>query len=266
VSPVERATISAVIVHYRGGEHVGGCVGACLAVEAVREVVIVDNEGAGARLRSAFPDPRVRVIAMRYNVGFGRASNVGLALATEPAVLLLNQDAIPAPDAPALMLAAGDRAGAWLVGPRLLNAVGIEQSAKAAFSPPLRWTPSPPATGEGWELRPWISGAAMLFMPGHTDLRFDERFFMYVEDEELCWRVWTGGGRVAASLDAVVAHVGGTASSERWSEREIRWRMEANRARMILTHAGLGGVGRFAGARIRYVVERNSSRLGPQAR
>jgi len=87
----------------------------------------------------------------------------------------------------------------------------------------------------------------MLFTEGHTDLRFDERLFMYAEDEELCWRVWASGGRVVEAQDAVVIHHGGTAAGGRWSRYGVAIRTVLNRARFVRWHHGwLGAAGYLA--------------------
>ena len=97
--------------------------------------------------------------------------------------------------------------------------------------------PDAPAAAR-WSYVPWLPGAALLFTPGHTDLRFDPRYFMYVEDEDLCGRVWERGGRVARADDVAVVHEGGTATRERWSSTSISWRILFGRVRMVRAHRG----------------------------
>jgi GT2 family glycosyltransferase len=70
--------------------------------------------------------------------------------------------------------------------------------------------------------------------------------WMYVEDEELCWRVWAAGGRVAVAEDAHILHAGGTATEARWSRPAIALRTVSNRARMVRWHAGVPGLVPFA--------------------
>ena len=239
--------VSAVIVHYRGGDHLGRCVASCLDSPSVAEVLVVDNEGVGARLRSQFAaEPRVAVIETGANLGFGRAANVGLAHARSAAVLVLNQDVVIPPETVGAMLDVGVRAGAWIVGPRLRDADGQERSRKVGFAPPLQWSAPHTALDGPWRFAPYVVGAAVLFMPGHTDLRFDDRFFMYGEDEDLGWRVWQAGGTVIALEEAWATHVGGTATAAVWSPRRTEWRIVWNRARFIHKHAGWRGAARYA--------------------
>jgi N-acetylglucosaminyl-diphospho-decaprenol L-rhamnosyltransferase len=240
--------LSAVVVHFRGRDRIRRCVRSCLDDPGVEEVLVVDNEGTGSNLGRELAGLGVRLIRMNRNVGYGRAANVGLEVSSSDSVLVLNQDAVLSSGAVQAMMAAGLEAEAWLVGPSLLGEDGHPVRSKERFPPPLSWRP-PPGGGRGWRYVPWVSGAAMLFMPGHTDLRFDERLFMYVEDEELCWRVWEAGGRVAWAEAAEVVHAGGTATATRWGRRRITFRTVANRGRFVRWHRGWGGAAAyFAGA------------------
>jgi N-acetylglucosaminyl-diphospho-decaprenol L-rhamnosyltransferase len=227
---------SAVVVHYRGGDQLSRCIDSCLAEGSITEVIVVDNEG-GLR------DPRVRVLEMPRNVGYGQAANAGLDAAGSGAVLVLNQDVVLPRGVVATLLDVGQTAGAWLVGPRLVDLEGVVNASGAQF--PWRFSPPSPPNGASWRFMPWLPGAALAFMPAHTDLRFDERFFMYVEDEDLCARVWAMGGRVVRADEATIVHEGGTATRERWSNTSITLRVVAGRARMVRTHRGTVAAARY---------------------
>ncbi len=235
--------VTAVVVHFRGGEHLDRCVESCLAADRVAEVVVVDNEGVGDELRARLPRTRVTVVDMAGNVGFGTAANVGIGRARTPSVLVLNQDVVLPPATLEAMLAVGTAAGAWIVTPRLHDANGVEGGRKSGFGPPLTWGPRP--AGDGWTPAPFVAGAVMLLTPGHTDLRFDERFFMYGEDEDLCFRVWEAGGSVVVVETAWALHVGATATSTMWSDRRTEHRILVARARFVAKHAGWWGAARF---------------------
>ena len=240
-----------MIVHYRGGDHLARCVESCLASPGTAEVLVVDNEGVGDRLRAQFAgDDRVAVVQSPGNLGFGRAANVGLGLARSAAVLVLNQDVVVPAETVEAMLDAGRESGAWIVAPRLQDGDGHERSRKVGFAPPLAWAPPAGAAAPNgpWRFAPYVVGAVMLFMPGHTDLRFDDRFFMYGEDEDIGWRVWQAGGSIVALEDHWATHVGGTATATKWSPRKTEWRILWARGRFIRKHAGWPGLLRFAAA------------------
>jgi N-acetylglucosaminyl-diphospho-decaprenol L-rhamnosyltransferase len=253
---VSEPGVSLVVVHYRGADELARCLASAFQIPAIVEAIVVDNEGVADALRREHPDPRVRVLAMARNAGYGGAANAGLQTARHPTVLVMNQDATIGQTALSSMLQAGAAGGAWVVGPRLVDASGSLTPVKGLFPRPLRW--SEDGRGPGWRTVPWVSGAAMLFMPARPDdLRFDDRLFMYVEDEELCWRVWRDGGRVVLAERALVEHAGGTASATRWSLGAITRRTVLNRARMVRWHAGIRGLAPFSVG----VVKRRLNRL-----
>lgn len=78
----------------------------------------------------------------------------------------------------------------------------------------------------------WITGACMAINLNTPATRFDERFFMYFEDVELCLRAARGGGKVGFCTDVVVDHASG------WSPRDpLRWRRGVEFARSALLFA-----------------------------
>jgi N-acetylglucosaminyl-diphospho-decaprenol L-rhamnosyltransferase len=238
-------SLDVVIVHYRAGVALARCINACLRIDRVSSVLVVDNEGVAPGFLETHSDSRLRWVRMKANVGFGRAANEGLDRSAAVIRLVLNPDTVPSAGAVEEMVRVAADSGAWIVGPRLVDGTGCEMPAKTSFPAPLRWH-ADGHSGDGWRQVPWITGAAMLFTPGHTDLRFDRRIFMYAEDEELCYRVWAEGGSVAIAERAQITHEGGTATRQRWSSRQIALRTTVNRARFIRWHAGWRALPRFA--------------------
>jgi len=181
---------TAVVVHYRGGHALRRCIDSCLAEGSISEVIVVDNSGDAV-------DPRARVVQAGHNVGYGRAANLGLDAASVAggAVVVLNQDVVVPARGVAALIAVAEEAGASVVGPRLVDLEGNRDTSGARFP----WRSSTPATppGAAWSYVPWLTGAVLVFPSASVAPRFDERFFMYVEDEDLCAGVWDSGGRVA---------------------------------------------------------------------
>lgn len=248
------ATVAVVVVHYRGGALLDRCVRSCLADPLVDEVVVVDNSADAVLPARSAADPRVRTLAMAKNLGYGRAANVGLAATAAPAVLVLNQDTELPPGSVAALLGVAAATGAWIVGPRLVDDDGRPAPPKPARPELHGWSPPPPNPdwSAAWRPVPWCSGAAMLLPPGHADLRFDERYFMYVEDEELGTRVWEQGGLVVWAGEVPVVHTGGTATTRRWGRAHIALRILAGRVRLA-RRKGTGAALRYA---VRAVWER----------
>lgn len=219
-------SFSIVIVSYNTASVLRGCLASLAAARAPGdEVIVVDNasaDGSAAMIRAEFPD--VRLIANATNVGFGAASNQGIAAATRDLGLLLNPDARV--DAAALdglrRVLGGDRAA--LVGPRLLNADRTVQRSAFRFPTPLvllaeqmnlgprlRWLNPGDVAGQDLVPVDWLKGACLAapvaLLRAHGP--FDERFFMFSEDTDLCFRLGMAGVPVLYFPAVAVVHLGG---------------------------------------------------------
>jgi GT2 family glycosyltransferase len=217
----------------------------CLASLDGLELIVVDNgsiDGSADLVRRDFP--RATVIANQDNVGFGRACNQALAVAGTPLVLLINSDATLRPGALAslegVLLA---RPGLAVVGPRILGPAGPEPS----FGPPpglladlrhrsLVRGATVPAPDPGQDPA-WVSAACLL---GRREALlsvggFDESFFLYYEDVDLCLRLRQAGFGVAFDPGALVEHRRGTSAALFPGAR-----LEAHRSHLRLYRKHLG--------------------------
>jgi len=257
---------AAVVVNHNAGE---------LLVEAVRsllgdvgaggppEVVVVDNEstdGSVDSLLAAGVD--VRVVRSPGNVGYARGANLGIAACRAPVVAVLNPDAEIEPGTAAALLERLDREpDLGAVGPRILNFDGTDY-------PSARSLPSVvDAAGHGvlglfWPTNPftrryrhldadpdrsrdvdWVSGAAVWLRRDALDDvgGWDERYFMYMEDLDLCWRLRRSGWRVAYEPAGRVTHVQGVSASR----RPYRMILEHHRSAWRFTRRRYTGVKRI---------------------
>jgi GT2 family glycosyltransferase len=226
------------IVSYNTADLLRSCLEALPAAlgEISAEVVVVDNASSdrSAEVAARFEPAGVRVVRGTENVGYARAMNQALA-ATEAEVLLaLNPDTKCRPGSLARLvevLRAEPAVG--LAVPRLLNPDGTLQHSVHRFPSvavalamglmPMRLR----AARRAWLGRrfwlegfaphdrrtavDWAIGAvhairrAALRDPDHA---FTERWFMYVEDMELCWELRRQGWRVLLEPESEVVHVG----------------------------------------------------------
>ena len=230
---------AAVVVSYNYGDLLEPCVRSIYADASagVPEVVVVDNgstDGSADGLTAAFPD--VRVVAAPGNVGYARGANIGIAVTEQPIVAVLNGDLELVPGVAAAMIAALEadpRLGA--VGPRVLNLDGsVYPSARS--DPGLATAALHAALGLVWRTNPWtrryrqldvdpthardvdlLSGAAMWLRREALDDvgGWDERYFMYMEDVDLCVRLRRAGWRVVYEPAGAVVHVQGGSTSKR---------------------------------------------------
>ena len=229
--------VTAVIVSWNTREHLARCLSALDgAADGMRvETIVVDNgstDGSQAMVAAKFP--RARLIQSADNVGFGRASNVGAAAGTGRAILLLNSDCELEPGALATLLAALDAdAGLGAAFARLVNADGtLQPSVHDTLSTPwthvadvlfrssiayaLYRTPVLKRVLLRGTLRrhaaahdvAWGGAACALVRRKafETVDGFDERFFMYMEDVDLCARLGEAGFRLRYLPDAVAVH------------------------------------------------------------
>jgi N-acetylglucosaminyl-diphospho-decaprenol L-rhamnosyltransferase len=249
----DAAEWAAVVVNYNAGPAVTDCVGSVLAQEPRPEVVVVDNastDGSVDGLRRAHPD--VRIVHSGGNLGYARAANLGIAATGAPIVAVLNPDTVLQPGTGAALVsrfAAEPDLGA--AGPRLHNPDG-------SVYPSARQVPSlVDAVGHGllffvWRDNPftrryretgadpgrardvdWVSGAAVWLRRAALDDvgGWDERYFMYVEDVDLCWRLHRAGWRVAYEPAGTVEHLLGVSTAGR------PYRMIAEHHRSLLRFA-----------------------------
>lgn len=222
------------------------------------ETVVVDNasrDGSADAVRAAFP--RARVLANAENVGFARASNQGAEATSAPLLLFLNPDARLDPGALAALAAlAEERPRVGIVGPRTRGADGrIQVSTGPDLSLAAEWRqrrlvrgvlraePRWLAEAEARHSREhepgWVSGACLLarreaFLAVGG---FDERYFLYEEDADLCRRVRAEGWRVLFTPAAQARH----ALGESMARAPGRARLEYHRSHLLYyaKHNGL---------------------------
>jgi N-acetylglucosaminyl-diphospho-decaprenol L-rhamnosyltransferase len=238
------ADVAAVVVDHNAGVLLNSCVRSLLQ-EGVAPVVVVDNGDAGSTTRALsglLAEQRagdIIVVEPETNLGFGSGVNRGLAvlggLSTCPLwVLVANPDLQVHPGAvEALRLVLEERPAWALVGPRIFDDDGgVYPSVRrfpslldgaghvllALFNPENRFTkrynPGTPE-GDGVVKADWVSGSCFLARRAALEELggFDEAYFMYAEDTDLCWRAHQAGWGVGFAGDASVTHVQGVSTA-----------------------------------------------------
>ncbi len=230
---------AAVVVNYEAGPALRDCVESLLADTSAGppEVVVVDNgsrDGSAAWLREGCPD--VPIVVPDANLGYGRAANLGIAATHAPIVAVMNPDAVVAPGTAGAVVTRFEVDGRLAaVGPQLRNPDGTRYpSARSAPSlgdaighavlgtvaPDNRFTRSyrqldaDPTRARDVE---WISGAAMWLRRDALDRvgGWDERFFLFFEDVDLCRRLGADGWRISYEPGGTVTHVVGGSRARR---------------------------------------------------
>lgn len=255
-----------VVVSYNSSAHLRRCVEQ-LAVEEDLHVVTVDNASSDGSPDTLAGLP-VEILRLPRNGGFAYGCNAGWRAGRAPFVLFLNPDASIDPDAVRrLARVLEEDASAGAAGPRILEGEGSLAFSQRRF-PRLSSTfahalflhrafsraawASELVRDEAVYEQPgspdWISGACMLVRRELLERLggFDEGFFMYCEDKDLCRRIRDAGFEVLYEPDAVVRHEGG-ASAPRASllpvlaESRVRYaRKHRGRVTAALERAGIG--------------------------
>lgn len=253
---MQQSTVLTVLLNWRTPEMT------LRALEAAREamhgvtgeIVVVDNaSGDGSfdiisdRVTAEGWDD-VCVLQSGRNGGFGAGNNVGiranLSNGTQPDyVYILNSDAFPAPDAIAALRDHLDQhpkagfAGSHIRGPdgephlttfRFPSILSeLEGSARIGPISRLlgRWAvpvPIPAATRKV----DWLAGASLMMRTSVLNRigQFDERFFLYFEETDLCRRANRAGHEVHYVVESQVVHIGSVSTGMKdWQETPGYW-------------------------------------------
>ncbi|WP_293778212.1 glycosyltransferase family 2 protein, partial [uncultured Oxalicibacterium sp.] len=171
-------------------------------------VIFVDNasnDGTIEAVHSALP--HADIIANKRNLGFGAANNRALEKTKTRFALLLNPDCLPEIDAlHQLLAAAAEFPDAAIIAPHLIKRNGgIEVSYRW---PHNRWLSCGPAA-EGPCCVGFACGAVLLLnMQQMRDVGyFDEAFFLYYEDEDLCQRAFDARKQIVIAPSVGICHL-----------------------------------------------------------
>ena len=229
--------VAAVVVDYRSGVHLASCVRSLLAGGAAQVAVVANYSAEDTH---SVLDPAglsVTVVDPKANLGYGAGVNRGAA--ATPAsdyVLVANPDLELHDEALGSMVHALEANPSWgIVGPTILDTDGkrypsvrrfpsmVDAAGHAVLSiftnnNPFSRRYRSPAAAEGEETGvDWVSGACMLIRRDAFEQvgGFDERYFMFAEDMDICWRLGKAGWQVGVAPSAVVTHVEGVSRRSR---------------------------------------------------
>jgi GT2 family glycosyltransferase len=225
----------------------------------LRDLIVVDNgsvDGSGEAVQSV--SPLVRVIENKENLGFARANNLGVAHSSGEYLFFVNSDVVVSAGCiKELATYLEVNPSVAIVGPRLLNPDGsLQPSCKRR---PTLWRSLCLSIGlHGMFPRnKYLCGEDMHYFAHDETIEaetlvgaflgvrkaalddvglFDERFFFYGEEVDLCMRAKAAGWRVVFHPNAEATHLGGGSSSsdpERFllqmhKSRYLFWRKHAS--------------------------------------
>jgi len=235
-----RPPISIITVTYNSGDRIWACLRTLWPqLRAADEVFLVDNASTDDGLRG-IPDafPTLQIIRNPRNVGYAAANNQALQLARGQYILLLNPDVILEPNALDIALAYLEaHPDVGILGPKILLPNGrLDPPARRTFKTASTYVYK--LTGLSWLFprhpqfgRYYLSYldddqitdvdavvGAFLLIRRETAAQIgplDERFFMYCEDEDWCWRARRAGWRVVYHPGVLAHHYKGSSARSR---------------------------------------------------
>ncbi|TDO21972.1 glycosyltransferase family 2 protein [Pedobacter duraquae] len=247
-------TVSIIIVNYKT------CSLVIDAIKSVRlktlgvtyEIIVVDNNSEDSSERLLYEEfsNEVIYIALTENIGFGRANNKGIEIAIGRNIFLLNPDTLLTNDAVTILsnyLDNNPNVGA--VGANLYNEDHSFQPSFSRIYPSIQYELSNLFhllfffdrdninTSENPKNVKTVVGAAMMISKNVLNKvgGFNPEFFMYEEENELCYRIKKSGYQIMNVPEAKVIHLDG--KSFAFSEQRTIRRLEGLRVLYRLTYS-----------------------------
>jgi len=227
-------SISIILVNYNGCEFLVECLDSIYRViNSDCEVIIIDNSSTDDSIeivRDRFPS--VRLICSKVNLGFGKASNLAVDRVQCKYILFLNTDTILAENIPQILSdylqqhqdigVIGSRItfedGSYQLSAGKLPNLAIELWDKIRYGLDRRWHQLFSGIYDRQYSKVqevgWVTGACLMI---RRDLfvrlgGFDESFFMYFEDKDICKRVRDTGFKVVYYPETSLIHLLGGSS------------------------------------------------------
>jgi len=209
---------SLIVVNYNGLRFLRECILSLLSSNhSDFEIILVDNgstDGSIDSLGALTQNPQIQLVRLRENIGYGRACNLGAEKASGETLAFLNNDLLFSPDWLGLLISAfqGDpTVGA--VQPKLALRDKPEWlDAAGGFIDIFGCAHERRGLSNAYRQSEEIfyaKGAAIL-IPSRLFSQlggFDEDFFLYYEETDLCWRIWLSGHRVLLVPGSTILHV-----------------------------------------------------------
>jgi GT2 family glycosyltransferase len=221
--------LSVIIVSYKGWERLEKCLDSLRNFDRALfsfEVIVVDNSSDGTIREIEKRFPHFTFIQNPVNGGFGNGCNLGAQKAGSKFLLFLNPDTVVSEEAIGQLLKASmQNPDYYITSCRQVNERGRESKATGQF--PGIWNltgfqrslaqiirKKTPENPDDFTLPDWVSGSVMMIRRETFQMirGFDEDFWMYYEDVDICRRVHDAGGKVAFFSNITIEHNHGGSS------------------------------------------------------
>jgi GT2 family glycosyltransferase len=231
--------LSIILVNFNDVRRLEACLSSIVAYPSgcAHEIIVADNASTdGSRDVVAQKFPHVRWVANAANEGFAKANNRGVRESRGEYLLFLNTDTVVPAGALDRLLArikADERAGA--AGPALVHDGGYQVSfgnrvsfagqffQRIFFNPFYKMTLGRRRTARA---AGWLSAACLLCRRTAFEQAggFDEHFFIYFEDIDLCYWLRRAGWTLLFVPDIRVCHEGASTTAPRRAESRFEYR------------------------------------------
>lgn len=221
--------LSIIIVNWNSGKLVYECIKSINEnTKSIKyEIIIVDNDSADkSYLDLVGKEENVRLIYSSENLGFSRGNNLGAKNAKGKYILCLNPDTIILKDAITKSLTyIKQLKGDNLIGIRLLNQDRTLQISSCKFFNCISYFFGNFTMSNNMHFKnhetDWVMGAFMLLPKSlyYKISGFNESYFMYSEDLELCYRVKKSGGKVLFFGETQIIHLYNQSGKKKWNNK-----------------------------------------------
>ena len=197
--------VTVVMVAYNSAHCLPGL---SAGLQTMHKIIVVDNASDDdLQTQLSLTLPQASLLRNARNLGFGAANNRALAQVQTPYALLLNPDCLPTKEfLDGLLQAAADFPDAAILAPHLIRRNGTPEVSYRW--PSTHWVSKGPKA-DGPCCVGFVCGAVMLL---NMDVMkrvgfFDETFFLYYEDEDLCQRVFLAGQQIVVVPNVEITHL-----------------------------------------------------------
>lgn len=219
-------TLTIIIANYNSKKYLENCLRSLVCVAGFKEqIIVVDNsskDSSQQMIKNKFP--KVKLIENKTNLGFSRANNLASQEATTKYLLFLNPDTVVLKDTLAKLIQTANRINdLGALGCKILNADNSLQFSCGCFPtlynvildrmPILRnvfYTEliRKRSYYQKRQSPDWVSGVCLLVPKDLFDKvgGFDENFFLYVEEVDLCYRIRKKGLKTFYTPESQIIH------------------------------------------------------------
>ncbi|MFA5993513.1 MAG: glycosyltransferase family 2 protein [Parcubacteria group bacterium] len=225
------ARFSIIIVNYKSQQYLAKCIASIQsAFKGVEiEIIIVNNDREEKLIELENDYPSIKIIHTQKNIGFGRAHNLGAAEAKGRYLLLINPDTeVIFAEPESIFEKMRKQPELGIIGLKIVN----EKHERQPWTVGFREVDLYDLIQNNLNLLKrvnkkqsvfWVSGAAFIIEKVLFNQLggFDENFFMYFEDVDLCKRARGAGRKIESSDAVVVRHVEGGSWKDKTKQKHF---------------------------------------------